>query len=1087
MSLQKRKSPKVSVIIPFYNMVKLLKESINSVLSQNYQDFEIILVNDGSSENIAEIEMLASQNEKIKLYSQERNGVSAARNFGIAMCQGEFIAFLDAGDLFLPEKLGVQIDFMETNNYQVSHTSYICFIPDENWTKVVDAGVDSGNTFKKFLYNCRVSISTVMLKKELLDKLDQPFCTQFDIGEDICLWIDLAYQYEFGGKDKILTSVRHKDTTTALDSSRQRIGLTNILSYINSKPEYANNEKEIAKLVNALNARYELARLQAEQVERVERIKEKLKQCRERIKTEQEEKGFFPKVSIVIPVYNGANYMRDAIDSALFQTYPNIEVVVVNDGSNDNGKTDEIARSYGNYISYYAKENGGVATALNYGIKKMTGEYFSWLSHDDMYTPQKIENQIKELTNFDDKDTLIMGGHQVVSANGKKLYEIDPIKLYGNKKLNNSLFALMRGCVHGCSLLIHKSHFERVGNFDPSLPTTQDYDLWFRMLRGQKVRFIEGLDVLSRSHEDQDSKKLITAHIAECDKLWIGMVESLTVEEMCEMEGSVQEFYIKTREFLMNNTEYKGIITFLTRCILLTMTEDIKLNSNTSKMNKLVHESKIPKSILEQNNVKKLILIEKVKPRIAFLLPSPNELGGLNRIVLEMAGLLSSKYDVLLIVCEHYDGSGYSLCEDVIQIDALQITSDAETLPKLLVILGVDICINSHNCSPTSLNLYAPLRSMGIKTIAWSHEFYFLPYWNTELYNCLFKKNSALACANAVIWLNSTSASFYSQLHDNALVMPNMVTMENSVDNLKHLHKNIIAVGRFDDPRKGLKELLRVFKKISLKNETVELYIVGPYDLEQNVPCEENMTYETLIRKLNLPLTRVHFTGWIKDVEQYYENASIHLMTSCYEGFGLAITEAAAYGIPSVIFEGSGLDDIITDGVDGYIIPQGNLDDMAEKVINILDNNEELLQMRSATSNIINRYSKGNIVHRWESLIDLILQYKMDQQVELNLALHDNFVFEPKNQKALYRQGIQEYENCIQNLLSSQLEVTNGTGNIVYYPLYDGAYQQECINMMNSLSWKVTKPLRLLRKIQLSLKKKGFKETIKKVKRKLFA
>ena len=77
---------------------------------------------------------------------------------------------------------------------------------------------------------------------------------------------------------------------------------------------------------------------------------------------------FHPKVSIIIPVYNGANYLRDAINSALNQTYKNIEIIVVNDGSNDNGRTDEIALSYGNKIKYIKKKNGGVASALNVGI-----------------------------------------------------------------------------------------------------------------------------------------------------------------------------------------------------------------------------------------------------------------------------------------------------------------------------------------------------------------------------------------------------------------------------------------------------------------------------------------------------------------------------------------------------------------------------------------------------------------------------------------------------------------------------------------------------------------------------------------------
>ena len=102
-----------------------------------------------------------------------------------------------------------------------------------------------------------------------------------------------------------------------------------------------------------------------------------------------------PKVSIVIPVYNGERYVRYAIDSALAQTYDNIEIIVVNDGSTD--KTDEIVKSYGNKVRYIKKKNGGVSSALNMAIEKMKGEYFSWLSHDDTYEPTKIEDEIDYL------------------------------------------------------------------------------------------------------------------------------------------------------------------------------------------------------------------------------------------------------------------------------------------------------------------------------------------------------------------------------------------------------------------------------------------------------------------------------------------------------------------------------------------------------------------------------------------------------------------------------------------------------------------------------------------------------------------
>ena len=263
---------------------------------------------------------------------------------------------------------------------------------------------------------------------------------------------------------------------------------------------------------------------------------------------------FQPKVTIVIPVYNGANYLRNAIDSALSQTYPDVEVIVINDSSDDNGETGRIARSYGNKIRYFQKENGGAAAALNLGIEKMTGEYFSWLNHDAMYETDKIQTQVEILSGLSDKSTILLGGVSVVDEQGELLYQIDPLEQYSEKQLNTPLFALFKGAVHGCTLLVHKSHFSRAGRFDPSLPTAWDNELFFRIMRGQPVLFHPGIYVRTRFHQEQESKRKKEIHIEECSRLWISMMEALTEEEMTALEGSPYLFYRETREFLAGNS-----------------------------------------------------------------------------------------------------------------------------------------------------------------------------------------------------------------------------------------------------------------------------------------------------------------------------------------------------------------------------------------------------------------------------------------------------------------------------------------------------------------------------------------------------
>ena len=139
---------------------------------------------------------------------------------------------------------------------------------------------------------------------------------------------------------------------------------------------------------------------------------------------------FNPKVSIVIPVYNGANFLTEAIDSALSQSYRNIEIIVINDGSDDGNETDKIARSYGDTIQYYHKKNGGVASALNLGIQKMTGDYFSWLSHDDVYDNKKIGTQIDYLKKRGSKEIITFSNFKQIDSESRVINETRINKKY---------------------------------------------------------------------------------------------------------------------------------------------------------------------------------------------------------------------------------------------------------------------------------------------------------------------------------------------------------------------------------------------------------------------------------------------------------------------------------------------------------------------------------------------------------------------------------------------------------------------------------------------------------------------------------
>lgn len=286
-----------------------------------------------------------------------------------------------------------------------------------------------------------------------------------------------------------------------------------------------------------------------------------------------------PKVSIIIPVYNGSNYLDEAIKSALVQTYKNVEIIVVNDGSNDNGATEKIVKSYGDKILYFNKENGGVASALNTGLDKMTGDYFSWLSHDDLYYEYKIEKQIEYLKNFQNEKVILYSDYSLINKNGRKISDIKLDTFMLNQK---PLYSILRGSIHGCSLLIPAKAFSVCGKFDESLRTTQDYDLWFRMRNEFCFVHMPEILIKSRWHAEQDSKKNPRTML-EANQMWSGFLEKLKDDEILKVEKTKYIFLKKMVEFL-GKTPYDKSLKFYSEelsresIFLTSFAESIKIS-----------------------------------------------------------------------------------------------------------------------------------------------------------------------------------------------------------------------------------------------------------------------------------------------------------------------------------------------------------------------------------------------------------------------------------------------------------------------------------------------------------------------------
>jgi glycosyltransferase involved in cell wall biosynthesis len=201
-------------------------------------------------------------------------------------------------------------------------------------------------------------------------------------------------------------------------------------------------------------------------------------------------------VSVVIPNYNYAHYLRETIDSVLAQTYPHIEVIVVDDGSTDASK--DILAGYGDNIRTVFQQNQGVSAARNNGAAESNGEFISFLDADDAWLSTKIEKQVRA---FDNDETLglVHVGVVEVDADGNSLVE----RLEGVEGQVSSILLMLKreGVLGGGSgLMVPRHVFDEVGGFDLRLSTSADWDLFYRISESYDVAFVPEVLLRYRVH-----------------------------------------------------------------------------------------------------------------------------------------------------------------------------------------------------------------------------------------------------------------------------------------------------------------------------------------------------------------------------------------------------------------------------------------------------------------------------------------------------------------------------------------------------------------------------------------------------------
>ena len=397
---------------------------MDSVLSQTYKDFEVLMVNDGSTDSSGTIcQEFAERDSRFHYFEKENGGLSDARNYGLDRAKGHYITFLDSDDFLfedLLEKLYIAATlsdadimiggysrfdgsdfyfykdhFKRDSLVALTSTQAIQFLDSMLDIQFFNFSTACGKLFKRTLF------------KELRFPLGRYSENQFIMWK---LYLNAESIYAFNGYSYV-----YRDNNESLSSVFS-------IDYLDALEERIKSTKDLEGLDINLSFnmyRYVLQRIlgqleEHDYIDEAKEVREKLELAEQgqypfltdEVKENEAENGG-ELISIIVPIYNVEKYLRMCLDSIEHQTYSNIEVLLINDGSPDS--SDEICQEYvarDSRFRYFEKENGGLSDARNYGIERSNGKYLTFVDSDDWLSLTYVED-LYQAAIRNDADTVV--------------------------------------------------------------------------------------------------------------------------------------------------------------------------------------------------------------------------------------------------------------------------------------------------------------------------------------------------------------------------------------------------------------------------------------------------------------------------------------------------------------------------------------------------------------------------------------------------------------------------------------------------------------------------------------------------------
>ncbi len=251
-------------------------------------------------------------------------------------------------------------------------------------------------------------------------------------------------------------------------------------------------------------------------------------------------------VSIIIPVYNAEKYLKECLESALNQTYNEIEIIAVDDGSTDNSLN--ILKKYSDKIKIISKENGGTASALNHGIKNMKGEWFKWLSADDILYPDAVLELINAAKLLPNKKYVLYANYDIINSQGEIIDQMIEPNYNKLDSFSVNVILLDHFIGNGTTSLIHKSIIDEFGMFNETIGYKEDYELWLRynLLHNCNIHLVPKNLAKYRVHKKQLSSEKASVSLLQNNNIRKFILDKITPEERDKYEKAIKN-YQKTK------------------------------------------------------------------------------------------------------------------------------------------------------------------------------------------------------------------------------------------------------------------------------------------------------------------------------------------------------------------------------------------------------------------------------------------------------------------------------------------------------------------------------------------------------------